>query len=579
MKFMVQIASFGSATMVSLRKKLFSLPSPIWASFVGVVVGLAFIGPKNLWFTNTQWLTNTSLNDDARTSQQIWNFFRKSPLVQWPPTKLSTYLDGAEILIPSANNLFSIPLKYLTFFIPTEFQYFGFWLVLCFALQGYFAGKLLGIWIDDLTWVIVSASLFIISPIFLHRISMMGHFELGSHWLLLAATYNYFAERHSKYGWPILLASSLLSNVYIFIMVFAIFLAFIAKDFSLKRESLIRAIKFAIFSVGGVVLVFFVLGYNQYSGSAKGTGFFRTNIGAFINPKIVNGGIEWNSASLLIGKVGFISSRPFAAFEGEGFNFLGLATFVLFPLSCLYLVRNFREINWRRHIPIISMVLGMLLFAFSNKLVFVRREFEYPVPSVYHDFRSILRSATRFAWPFSYLILLYGILALRKTFKTFAGISILTLLLFVQSVDSLNFFNDVRRPFTDNNQIALHQSSRWQEIGAEAKSLRLVPTFDFTSDDRPLGSEYWLEDGEWFRLIEFAATHDLKINFGYVARPIPEYVEQTNESLYANIEKNIFERDAIYIFADRSLWQKAINSLPSYASSKIIDYRYLIITN
>lgn len=579
MNFVVQTVSSMSKSKISLIKKLYGLSSPIWAGFVGVVVGLAFIGPKNIWFTNTKWLTNKSLNDDARTSQQIWNFFRNSPLAQWPPTKLSTYLDGAEVLIPSANNLFSIPLKYATFFIPTEFQFFGFWLVLCFALQGYFAAKLIEVWIDDSLWVIVSSSLFIISPIFLHRISMMGHFELGSHWLILAALYCYFKERPSTYGWTALLASALLSNVYIFAMAFAVFLTYIAKGFSFKRQELTRIVKFAIPPVGGVVLVFFVLGYNQYGGSAKGTGFFRTNIGAFINPKIVNGGIEWHSASLLMGKVGFISSRPFAAFEGEGFNYLGLATFVLFPLSCLYLVRNFREINWRRHIPIISMVLGMLFFAFSNKLVFVRREFEYPVPSVYHDFRSILRSATRFAWPFSYLILLYGVLALRKTFKTFAGVSILTLLLFAQSVDSLNFFKDVRRPFTDNNQIALHQSSRWQEIGAEAKSLRLVPTFDFTSDDRPLGSEYWLEDGEWFRLIEFAATHELKINFGYVARPIPEYVEQTNESLYANIEENIFERDAIYIFADRSLWQEAIRSLPSYASSKIIDERYLIITN
>ena len=74
-----------------------------------------------------------------------WEFFRHTPLLQWPIG--ANYPLGMEL---SSSIVFtdSIPIaayiaKLLNPILPTTFQYLGIWIWLCFALQAFFAQRFL----------------------------------------------------------------------------------------------------------------------------------------------------------------------------------------------------------------------------------------------------------------------------------------------------------------------------------------------------------------------------------------------------------------------------------------------------
>jgi hypothetical protein len=554
--------------------------TPIYSGLMGIVFGLFLIGPSTVWFTNIEWLTSKRINEDSRTSQVIWNFFRETPLLQWPLTRVTNYADGADTLFQSAVglNLLGIPLKYVEFLLPTNFQYLGFWLIICFFLQGYFGARLIEIWSTDKIETILLSSVFLLSPIFLHRIGIMGHYDLGAHWILLTGLFLYFNNQFSMRRWTLIILVALWVNVYITAMIAAIFFAAITKELLIGKLKVKKLIFGASTLIALSTASFFMLGYNEYGDSAAGTGFFRLNLGSFIYPKVFDGGTSYQSSSQIIENIEFVMSRPFAAFEGEGFNFLGISSlFLLIPAS-LFALRNFRRIRYKKHLPILSAAVLMLVIALSNQIVFIRREFTIPVPDQFLELRQIFRSATRFAWPLTYLLVLYGLIVLVKVKKKSFRIFAISLVVLLQFADSVHLLKDVNRHFHDKEQVVLLNSDYWSSIGERIDAIRLVPTFDLISDGKSSDAEKWLADGKWFSLTEFSGRTRNKINFGYVARPTTAYVDRTNESVQSSIQSENFERRAMYVFATPELWRQAIKTMPSYGRSQILDGFFLIIT-
>jgi hypothetical protein len=551
-----------------------------YSGLTGIVFGLVLLGPSTVWFTNVEWLTSRRIKGDPQTSQVIWNFFRETPLLQWPLTRVSSYADGADTVFQSAVglNILGVPLKYVEFLLPTNFQYLGFWLIICFFLQGYFGARLIGIWSTSKLETNLLSSMFLLSPIFLHRIGIMGHYDLGAHWILLAGLYLYFNNQFSMRNWTLIILVALWVNVYITAMIAAIFFAAAVKEFLVGKSSAKKFILGAPILLALSTASFFMLGYNEYGDSAAGTGFFRLNLGSFFYPKVFDGGTSYQSSSLIIEKIEFVMSRPFAAFEGEGFNFLGISSlFLLIPAS-FFALRNFRRISYKKHLPIFLATLLMLTIALSNQIVFIRRELTIPVPDQILELRQIFRSATRFAWPLTYLLVLYGLVALVKIKKKLLRPIAIVLVVALQFVDSVHLIKDVNRHFHDKEQVLLLNSDYWVSIGERIDAIRLVPTFDLISDGKSSDAEKWLADGKWFSLTEFSGRTRNKINFGYVARPTTAYVDRTNENVQSSIQSGNFERRAMYVFATPELWRQAIKTMPSYGRSQILDGFFLIIT-
>ncbi len=114
-----------------------------------------------------------------------WHVFRHEP---WhlPPGTLTTYLEpiGTAIGYTDSIPLVALALKPFAPLLPNPFQYLGLWLLLCFALQGFFGSLLVGTWTESVLGRTAGGCLVVLVPTLLAR---LGHPALCAHWLLLWA--------------------------------------------------------------------------------------------------------------------------------------------------------------------------------------------------------------------------------------------------------------------------------------------------------------------------------------------------------------------------------------------------------
>ena len=86
-------------------------------------------------------------------------------------------------------------------------------LVFAFALQAYFSFQLVALLTGKKVIALLCSFFFILASPFLIR--NMGHFALGSHWVILAALYLYFQPRWRKWMFFVLLLTSSLIHAYL----------------------------------------------------------------------------------------------------------------------------------------------------------------------------------------------------------------------------------------------------------------------------------------------------------------------------------------------------------------------------
>jgi hypothetical protein len=173
----------------------------------GVLVGIWFVGLHNFLPWNVDWL----LQGGDRSAYQVsFEFFRQAPLFQWPVTATPTYIEGANTVLVSANGIFGIPAKLVGLVFEGQFQFYGLWVAATFGLQALVSFRLLGLFIDNTSTRLAACTLFVLAPVFIHRISPMTHYEIASHWLILAALFLYFSNTKFVRNWSLLLLLSIL---------------------------------------------------------------------------------------------------------------------------------------------------------------------------------------------------------------------------------------------------------------------------------------------------------------------------------------------------------------------------------
>ena len=159
------------------------------ATLIGAVFGIWFTGFKNFFPWNYKWLYS---NGDGALTQLSFEFYRNSPLFQWPITAVPQYISGSGMILPIENAVTNFIGKLIGLLVPGSFQFVGIWLVICFSLQGYFGAKLIGRFEATALYCIFGSVLFVTSPALLYRTGVMNHYHLGAHWMILLALYLYF---------------------------------------------------------------------------------------------------------------------------------------------------------------------------------------------------------------------------------------------------------------------------------------------------------------------------------------------------------------------------------------------------
>ena len=110
---------------------------PLTGALLGVLVFLAVYGVRVLDPTSVDWILN-SLSPDPAQHYLGWELFRRSP-VHLPyigANYNAVYPFRTSVLFTDSLPLAALFFKLLGGILPTRFQYFGWWGLLCYALQG-----------------------------------------------------------------------------------------------------------------------------------------------------------------------------------------------------------------------------------------------------------------------------------------------------------------------------------------------------------------------------------------------------------------------------------------------------------
>jgi hypothetical protein len=590
--------SFGSVIRAERNQAL------LYSLLVGTAVFIYVTGGSIINPTNRDWL----MFGDAAQHYLGWEFFRHTPLLQWPIG--ANYPLGMEL---SSSIVFtdSIPIaayiaKLLNPILPTTFQYLGIWIWLCFVLQAFFAQRFLKFFLSNTVHVYLGACFVVLSPPLIYRLvhAGYGHIALASHWLILASFCLYLRPGRNDLRWSLLILLCWLIQAYFAPMVAAIWLASLVKRLYKDRE------KFALLrSVSVVAITSFIVMW--------ASGYFM--IGSNFNPDGWNYVFRWQPLSLVDsgtdGSTGWshlLGDRVQLDGETEAFSFLGtgviflmaislartalqnritkflvlIGTLVSLSLLFVFITRSLplsRVLSMsallvvvvflsatllnlsrlsnssRTYVPLIITVCMLAVYSMTNRVGFAQQTlFEYPLFPPLRQFTETFRTHGRSIWPLYYLVLFASIVIFAKTpSKKYTSLLLLSLFCF-QVIDSSSAVSLARHRFDSPQWVSPMKDPRWEMFAKKYKRLVVVPPLNDDQEER------------WIVIDEFANRYRLGTNSGSFSRFDPNVSTKSNLDRVADLVSGKANKDTLYIVDDSSVWE-TISQGELMESSFMID--------
>jgi hypothetical protein len=590
--------SFGGLIRTERNQALF------YSLLVGTAVFIYVTGGAIINPTNRDWL----MFGDAAQHYLGWEFFRHTPLLQWPIG--ANYPLGMEL---SSSIVFtdSIPIaayiaKLFNPILPATFQYLGIWIWLCFVLQAFFAQRFLWFFLSNKAHVYLGACFVVLSPPLIYRLvhAGYGHIALASHWLILASFCLYLRPGRNDLRWSLLIALCWLIQAYFAPMVAAIWIASLVKRLFIDGE------RFSLLKSTGVVALTSLI-------VMWASGYFM--IGSNFNPEGWNYVFRWQPLSLVDsgadGSTGWshlLGDRAQLDGETEAFSFLGTGVIVLMAISlaraalqnrmtkvlvaigtlgslsllfvsitrslplsrvlsmcallvvfaffCATLLNLSRLSNsWRTYVPLIIAVCMLAVYSMTNRVGFAQQTlFEYPLFSPLRQFTETFRTHGRSIWPLYYLAIFAAVVVFAKTSsKKYTGLLLLALFCF-QVIDSSSAISLARHRFDSPQWVSPMKDPRWEMFAKKYKRLVVVPPLNDDQEER------------WIVIDEFANRYRLGTNSGSFSRFDPNVSTKSNLDRVADLVSGKANKDTLYIVDDSSVWE-TISQGELMESSFMID--------
>jgi len=499
----------------------------------GVIAFVAITGGRILRPGYIDWLMEEI---DAGTNYLGWQFFRHTPIFQYPLGAIPSFGTdmGNTVVHTDSIILFAFLFKPFSSILPNTFQFVGLWILCCFVLQAYFAYKLLAYFTKDKWLLWIGSGFFVLAPPCIFR--LVGHYSLFGQWVLLAGFCLYFSSRFTLWRWIVLLSVTALLHGYLLVMVGAIWVADLLQR-SWRRELKIAQALFCFLAGVGVTgAVMWQAGYFMPGRRVvyEGFGVYRLNLLSLINPD-------------RLGSV-ILPDQPVGPGEYEGFNYLGLGMLALALIAGYKWLRKPKmSIDRRSLVPLLLISLGLCLYAISNRVAIGSQElFAYPLPYLLDRVANTFRASGRMFWPVFYLIYLVVLCLVFRRLKRHVAITVCSLMLVVQFVDSSASHGRFRKKLSHAPKWSSPlRSSLWADIGKQYKRIVYVlPRF---------APDNFLAWGQ------FAGEYRMTINSGYFARPDPLKFDEAGKRVTQSITENKIDPDALYVFEHEGLWKAAFD--------------------
>ena len=503
-----------------------------------IAIGIATFGALTNWKILNPLFVRWLYWGDPSTSYLGWQYFRKTPLFQFPIGASPNYGVGfaSSIMYTDSVPLIAIPLKYVSFLLPNEFQYFGIWILAALILQSWFAWKIISRFISNTALALFGVVLFTNAPILIYRMVHEGSGHIGfiGQFLILWSLHLYFERVSSIKRWLALLGISPLVCLGLVPMVFVVFLGWLLQRLIQNSISVLkRSLQVLAELLSGVVItigVMWISGALMVSDpSDSGFGTYRTSLTSLFDPKVNNA----FSFSRFFPDLGNLPGSE------EGFAFLSFTVITLLLISIPIVFKGNHPLLSQNNIGLILATIGMGVFSLSNRISVLQRElFVYPIPSQLRKLIDPFRSSGRFVWPLIYLLILFGLISIMTIMQKHKnwGTLVLVVLLSVQIFESVGIFNNVRQRFTEIKFTPQLLSPRWDELAQNYDHLVAIP---------PLNN-----DPGWFELALLANKWGLSTNTTYLARFNQLDFDLAKSKTQDDLEHFQFDPNTLYILTN-----------------------------
>lgn len=298
------------------------------AALAGVALFLALYGSHVLNPAYTDWLM-----DGGSLSKGFlgWRLFESTDW-QFPPGLMATlgYPQQAPVTATDSVPLLAVAAKLLSFLYDGQLQYFGWWALACFLLQGVFGG-LIALRVTRSAWqALLGSLLFLLSPVLWQNTFFSA--GLAGHWVLLAGLALLVCRRElSEKGrlpsvlWGILGAVSMSVHSEL-ALVCGIFCVGYCVYAVMQSGQWGKSLPFGIFLLTSMI-VGWALGVFSQQGSALDIRFFGVSLWALWDP--------YNYSTVLRNL-----STP-GDYQYAGFAYLGFGALMLCALALVWWVRPY----------------------------------------------------------------------------------------------------------------------------------------------------------------------------------------------------------------------------------------------
>ncbi len=498
--------------------------------FIGIY-GIRILDPANIG-----WLFDN--DHDLRQHFFAWCTFRSDPW-HFPIGLIDSlsYPNSISVIYTDSIPLFAVIFKLFAALLPTDFQYFGLFGILSFALMGGLAALLLRRLISSDIICAAGSLFYVISAPVIHR--MYFHTALAAQWIVVAALVLWvYDDLISSYRTKIILWAAMAAlcvsiHSYFLPMAGMILAADMVTQFVKKRDIYRPVMELLAFCASGLTSLY-ILGafYGNTSAEGFGLGTFTSNLNTFINP--------WEIGSVL-------PSLPLQNyFQYEGMAYLGAGILLLFVIVAAGLViRRIRKVPEEAFhsravygrmtliLTAVSFVMAVLPNVSYNEHLIVW----IPYPSVIERILSIFRSNGRLIWPAMYILITAAISFTAYTFRRYEKIAVIIVAaaLMLQIFDMSKAFSERYRFYTSEHEAG----TVWDdpEVAAFTDGADEF-IFMYTDNDITLQTAY------------YGYIHNMRQNNYYFARDMGDTIADCIRLYRSELEKGNMREKAIYVLRE-----------------------------
>ena len=421
--------------------------------FISISIGLESLNPKNF-----DWL----LSDD-RLGELIGWLSYKNSFWQFP---LGNYTQGDygnnSVVFNGTVPLLAIISKIL-FKNAENFQYFGFWILICFFLQGFFSYLIIFKLTKDKIFSFISSLFFLISPIFLHRIGL--HISLAGQWIIIVYFLN-FLYNNKNYHLNNILILTLSSGIHFYFTIILLVTDFIIYfyNYFLKKKKLFF-IKNYIIKILIILIFMFFLGYFVFSpinAIGGGYGIFKMNLLSLIDPGVssMNQAYLWSR---------FLPDLPNNYGEHEGFNYIGIGFLIIFSLSIIYFFKDFNLYNKENFKIYLTLIFVFFILSISNNIGYLNKNLlSVPLNEFILAPLSLIRASGRLIWIVNYFLLTMSLYFIFKYFPN-KNKFILILILVLQFFDISKGLENYKKNYFKYNNTNSIKTDNLDELDERSK--------------------------------------------------------------------------------------------------------------